>query len=91
MINISMQNDDAVDLFLTVKDLNSANQKIVVGGAPDGPPRLHAGDYVHNVAIQEDDNGWGKIEWTARRPDGGTETGTEDHLGGGAIVKFRGP
>jgi hypothetical protein len=62
-ITISVSNDDAQDLFVTVVDLNTANASAVLSDH-----RLNQGTSIA-VRVQSDGNDRAHISWQARRTD----------------------
>lgn len=59
MITISIYNDDVNDLFVSIRDFNTAGHNVVIDQI-----RINSGDNIP-VSIQEDGNGNGHIQWAA--------------------------
>ena len=83
MINVTVQNDDVRDLFVTVADLNQAVNPVTLVGA-----RLNRGQSTV-IAIQEDGDGLGHVSWQvniAAEP-ATIKTGEADRLNDGETVR----
>jgi hypothetical protein len=72
MINITIQNDDVRDLFVTVIDLNQAVNQVIINGM-----RFNKGQ-GSQIAIQDDSDGLGHIRWQTNKADEPLTVRTEE-------------
>lgn len=68
MITVNLENDDQIDLFVRVTDLNRAGSPVVLNQV-----RINQGESLA-VEIQEDGHGSGHIEWAAQQVDHASRT-----------------
>lgn len=83
MINVTVENNDVRDLFVTVVDLNQAGNQFILSGA-----RLNRGQSTV-IAIQDDGDGLGHVSWQvniAAEP-ATMRTGEAERLSDGDTVK----
>jgi hypothetical protein len=83
MINVTIQNDELQDLFVTVVDLNQAVNQVVLNAV-----RLNRGQ-GSQIAIQDDSDGNGHVQWQtnlAGAPQT-VRTGDASNLQDGDIVR----
>lgn len=83
MINVTVENSDLRDLFVTVADLNQAVNQVVMDNA-----RMNKGQ-SRAIAIQEDGDGLGHVSWQvniAAEPST-IQTGEAHKLNDGDTVK----
>lgn len=67
-IRVTLHNSDVGDLFVSVRDLNQADQSTILDSQ-----RINQ-DEATPLTVQEDGNRLGNIEWSAIRTDDNTRT-----------------
>jgi len=83
MINVTVQNDELQDLFVTVVDLNLAVNQVILNAV-----RLNHGQ-GSQIAIQDDSEGHGHVQWQTNLADAPltVQTGDASNLQEGDIVR----
>jgi hypothetical protein len=77
MVQITLYNNDTVDLFVSAIDNNQPSSPIVFPNQ-----RLNQGQTSSLVSVQEDGNGNASISWTATDVNDPTRTQTKPWSGG---------